>query len=295
MNNDENKTPGAEQPADADPDATTPHVVQPAGPAGAQAEADVPTQRLPEQPAAAVSGTPGEADAAPASSGNRRRNILLGVAAGVLLLGIAGGAYAIGTNVGANDDRASDGSTEGERPGDGGMPQGGRPDGGMGHGDRDDDTDDTDDSSSTESQSTVPADADALREAADAAVTAADAEGVLSIEIENGGYEVEVRLADGSEPDVFVGTDGQTQVRTDDDDNDNESEPLLDLASLSDLVAAALEAAADEAGTDGTVHSISTSDDASHTYEVDVRMPDGSDIDVDLDADLAVVTVDADA
>lgn len=292
MNNDENKTPDAAQPDAAGSDATNPQVVPPT---------DAETQRLPEQPPVAAPGTPGEADAAPASSGNRRRNILLGVAAGVLLLGIAGGAYAIGTNVGDEraDDRsevASGGDHDGDGDGDGGMPQGGPGGGQGGHDDRHDDDDDSSEGQSgSQGGSSAAADAASLREAADAAVTAADAEGVVSIEVENGGYDIEVRLTDGSEPDVFVSTDGTTQVRTDDDTDDDDNEPLLDLAKLSDLVAAALEAASAEAGTDGTIHSISTSDDASHVYEVDVRMPGGDDVDVELDADLAVVTVDVDA
>lgn len=286
MNNDDNKTPDAEQPSV--PDTATPAADSSAASSEASPVADAETQRLPEQPPAAVSSTPGEADAAPASSGRRRRNILWGVAAGVLLLGVAGGAYAIGANVGDNDD--DDRTTSQQGPGQGGPGQG---DGGQhgpgGHGDRDgDDRGDRDDAS-TDATSSVPADAASLKEAAEAAVAAADAEGVVSIEVENGGYEIEVRLADDTEPDVFVTTDGAATVRND-DDADTSPEPLLDLDKLSDLIAAALEAASAEAGTDGTIHSVSTSDDSTHLYEVDVRMPDGSDVDVDLDADLAVVS-----
>lgn len=292
MNNDENKTPDAAQPDAAGSDATTPHVVPPADGAGQSPVADAETQRLPEQPPVAVSGMPEVADAAPASSGNhRRRNILLGVAGGVLLLGIAGGAYAIGSNVGDRDFDDDHGMIMDDHDDDG-MSQGGRPDGGQGgHDDHDDDSNGTGSSSGT--ATTTPSDAASLREAADAAVTAAGAEGVISIEVENGGYDVEVRLADGTEPDVFVTTDGTTQVRADDDTDDDDTEPLLDLAKLSDLIAAALQAASTATGTDGTIHSVSTSDDASHVYEVDVRMPGGDDVDVDLDAAFAVVEVDS--
>lgn len=290
MNNDENKTPDAEQPSE--PGAATPAAATPAAAADVPHVADAETQRLPEQPPVAASGTPEEAAAAPASSGNRRRNILLGVAAAVLLLGVGGAAYAIGANVGDNDDddrSTSQQGTDGQHaPGTGG------------HGDRDDDRDDRDDSSDSSDDSqtgttgSIPADAASLREAADAAIAAADAEGVVSIEVENGGYDVEVRLADGTEPDVFVGADGTTRVSTD-AETDDTPDPLIDLAQLSDLIAAALDAASAETGTDGTIHSVSTSDDSTHLYEVDVRMPSGSDVDLELDADLAVVTLDSDS
>ena len=99
--------------------------------------------------------------------------------------------------------------------------------------------------------------------------------------------------ADGTEVDVFVALDGT--VRTDDDDDDDRSDdPVLDLARLGDILAAAQSAATAEAGTSGVVDSISTSDDASKRYEVEFRLDDRRDVEVELTADLTSVSVEID-
>lgn len=53
-------------------------------------------------------------------------------------------------------------------------------------------------------------------------------------------------------------------------------------------------AAAEKAAGGGDAVSVETSDDAGEAYEVEVRRPDGTEVDVTLDADLRVVGHDAD-
>ena len=216
----------------------------------------------------------------------RKRGLLIGAAAAVALIAVGGSAYAIGANAGDEDDDrpAAVGSATADD-----------------HGDRNDQDDSVgeDDRTSTGqghvSEAGFPAsDAAALRAAAEKAIAEAGAQGATSIDVERTGYEIEVQLADGSERDLLVTTDGTITTDTDRADEDR-PDPLLDLARLGDIEKAALAAAqAAGGGTNGVIDSISSSDDPGVAHEVGIRLPDGRDADVELAADLSVVTADLD-
>ena len=119
---------------------------------------------------------------------------------------------------------------------------------------------------------------------------------VSSVELEDGGYEVEVRLADGTEVDVELDGDFAV-VHTSTDDPDDVSDDESDDGSDSDNVAVgdaerqtATDAALAETG-EGTVTDVEIDDGG---YDVEVRLADGTEIDVDLDADFAVVRTEQD-
>lgn len=277
MDNDKN-TPDNPQSADQ---------TSPAAPADPNAE----TRAYPEAaPHDTAPPSPAAQEAAPAGRSRKRRNLLIGAGAAVALLAVGGGAFAVGAEVGEEDD---------DRPGLHAAPAvDDRADDDHDHDDnaREDDNDDEDRdddrSGASDAVGTLPAsDAASLRAAAEKAIAAADAEGAVSIDVERGGYEVEVRLPDGTEPDVFVTSGGSTEVRTE-DDTETDADPLLDLAELDAIISAALTAA--EADGAGTVEAVSASDDTGVAFEVSVRLADGADVDVDLDADLAAVRVDLD-
>jgi uncharacterized membrane protein YkoI len=241
-----------------------------------------PTERIPEaqQPAAPQPERPA-----------RRSGRIALIAAGavVALLAVGGGAYALGANAedDADDDRRSSPQVAADRTDDSDAAQD----------DRGDDADDRSDDGSGQGTGSAapgdPVDAAALRAAAEKAISETGAEGATSIDVERGGYEVEVRLLDGTEPDVFVAVDG-TVTTGRDDDRDDSPDPLLDLGRLDAIADAALKAAASSAAADGVIDDISTSDDPGVAYEVSIRLSDDRDADVDLDAKLGVVTVDVD-
>lgn len=262
------------------------------------------TARLPEPPEAATRA----ADRRPGSSerpGNGRRWLMIGAAV-VALLAVGGGAYAIGANAGDADDRPA--ATAQRGPDDAADPDDDLGDddlgdGGPGVADRPGDVADernegpaaSDASGGAGTGTGLPAsDAGALREAAEAAIAKADAKGATSIDVERGGYEVEVQLADGSQPDVFVATDGTVTVGSDRRDDDDRPDPLLDLGELAGIAKAAVAASAHAGGADGAVEAISTTDDPGSAYEVSLRLPDGRDASVDLAPDLAAVATDID-
>ena len=259
-------------------------------------DADTPTERLDEASAPAGPAAPA-GSAAPAVTDDTRRsrrtrNTLIGVGAGVALLAFGGGAFAIGTAVGDDDDDDRPGVHAPAGPGAearGGQPGQARPGDDRG-GDRDGDDHPGDDSAAA----SAPADADALRTAAEAAIAHASAEGVTSIEIERGGYDIDARLADGTELDLFVTPEGAVRERGNDDVNDDDAgDPLIDLARLGDILAAAQSAATDAGATDTAFHSLSTSGSEA-VYEVELRTGARGDAEVELDADLGVVRVDLD-
>ncbi|WP_309065389.1 hypothetical protein [Microbacterium sp.] len=294
-NTPETPRPDAVPAGDAAPPAP-PTSPAPASPtSGVDPDAD--TRAFPAEPAPATGADSGASPAGAASDGGsrRRRNILIGAGAAVALLVVGGGAFAIGAEIADDDedDRPGmhaehDGSARGGQPGGDDRPG----DDGRGDDGRGDDADD-DRRGDVGPGAPVPAsDAASLRDAAEKAITAADAEGAVAIDVERGGYDVEVRLADGTEPDVFVAGDGSTEVR-DEDDTEADADPVLDLAKLDAVVTAALDAAEAEVDGTGVVHSVAASDDAGVAYEVTVRFG-RSDAEIDLDADLAAVRVDVD-
>ncbi|MBO0981196.1 hypothetical protein [Microbacterium sp. SD291] len=245
--------------------------------------------------------TVAEADPAAApeqpAMGRRRRNILIGAAAAVALVAVGGGAYAVGAAV-ADDDDDRPSISEGSGPGaDGHGDRDDRDDRGDDRdddsrgGDRDDDRDDRGDGvNGGGTAAGAPAtDAAALREAAEAAIAAADGTGASKIDVEHGGYEVEVLLADGEEIDVFVAADGTATPEAAQDD-DRSSDPALDLKELDAIIDAALAASESE----GAVDSVASSDDDGVAYEVSIRLSDGRDADIELAADLSLVHADID-
>ncbi|PRZ14225.1 PepSY domain-containing protein [Nesterenkonia sandarakina] len=77
-----------------------------------------------------------------------------------------------------------------------------------------------------------------------------------------------------------VGAGAWTAIAQTDDVRGSERDQVV--AAVADAVA------------DGQVTDVETSDDRGVTYEVEVRLPDGSEVDLALDADFAVVSREAD-
>lgn len=237
-------------------------------------------------------GGPRDGSGADAGRTQARRNrpwlIAAGIAAAVLLLG--GGGIAIGAALAGDDrdDAARSSSERGafdDRDDDLAGPTA-EPDG-----NRDDDGREGGSGSSSSDPAaggdSAPADARSLADAIDVAIAEVSGEGATSIEVERGGWDVDVRLADGTEVEVRVAEDGAAAVRDQDDDRDDrDRDPLLDTSKLSDIIDAALEAAGG-----GRIESISTDDDRVR-YDVSVDLGNGEDVDVELDEKLAVLEVD---
>lgn len=296
MDNDE-KTPAPSDDRDRREAAAQADGTHADGTRAESAGAETPTERLDEASAPAAA-TAASAAAAPSTSDSgrrsrRTRNTLIGVGAGVALLAFGGGAFAIGNAVGDDDDddrpgmhapAAPGGDARGEQRGHGepGDDRGG---------DRGDDR--GDDRRDDGAGASAPADAAALRAAAEAAIAHASAEGITSIEIERGGYDIDAKLADGTEQDLFVTPEGTVRERGDDEADDDDDDPLIDLARLGDILAAAQSAATDAGAAETTFHSLSTSSSEA-VYDVDLRTGARGEAEVELDADLGVVRVDID-
>lgn len=139
----------------------------------------------------------------------------------------------------------------------------------------------------TQATQDAPA-ATAFIDAKNAAVAAVGGAGTDSIEWHNGGFEVDVRLGDGSEQTVHVAADGTTQVRSDIDSPDRTPDPLLTDADIEAILASVTAHSSTAAVTD-----ISTSDDGA-PFEVDIRDADGTESELDLDAAYAITVVDVD-
>lgn len=277
MDNDEKTPAPSDDPAGRDAD----------HPAGAAVEA--PTERLDDAVAPAPAGSPA-ADApsevkSPARSRNRR--ILIGAGAALALLAFGGGAFAIGAAVADDDDDRPGIHAPGSRDAD---ERGGQ------HGNgSDDDRRDDDAQPGDAGAVSVPVNAAALRTAAETAIEHASAEGITSIEVERGGYDIDARLADGTGVDLFVTAEGAVRERGRDDASDDDGDdPLIDLAQLGDILAAAQSAARDEGATETAFHALSTSSSGA-VYEVELLGGDRTDVEVELDAELGVVRVDVDS
>ena len=94
---------------------------------------------------------------------------------------------------------------------------------------------------------------------------------------------------------AYAATDGFEQ---DDDSRDSaviETSDDTTTAPVADGWLDKASAAALEAAGGGTVTGADVSDDADHTYSVDVRREDGTEVDVELDSSFAVVRLDEDA
>ncbi len=198
--------------------------------------------------------------------------ILVGSAAAFVVLAVAGIGMSIADAVSDGDDEPAGTQPSASAPAPSGAPTPSA---------SSDADDDSDDSSGAAAPST-PTD---LESAIEAALRAAGGGVATSIDVEDQGWEVDVRLDDGSDVDVRVPLSGEPVVRADDDE-DRSSDAPLDPARIAAISDAAIAAAGG-----GTVLSIETEDDGQVRFEVEVAQGDG-DVDVELAEDLAVVSVD---
>jgi uncharacterized membrane protein YkoI len=127
-----------------------------------------------------------------------------------------------------------------------------------------------------------------LKKASAAALEAAGGGTVTDTESgdEDGAYEVEVTMADGSQVDVHL--DSGFKVIAKGTDRDSDDDRPITGESLEKASAAALEAAGG-----GTVTSTETSEGNSF-YEVEVTLENGDQVDVLLDSGFKVVAKDVD-
>jgi uncharacterized membrane protein YkoI len=174
-----------------------------------------------------------------------------------------------------------------------------------------------------------------LERASKAALAETGGGQVTGAEGEDGGFEVEVRMPDGSEVDVLLGSDYAVLGTDRDDDaegaDDDRAEADHSAEAGGDSAEAGDGEASDGAAGDGgpgaagsgagapaeaapltedeitrasaaalasvgagTVEEVERSDDATHAFEVQVRLPGGDEVDVKLDGDFAVVSSDTD-
>ncbi len=229
-------------------------------------------------------------DTAPEPAQKRGRGILkpilVGSAAAAVVLAVAGVGMSIADAVDdANDPASSPSASEPAQPGATAAAPGATPSPSTGAddhgGDRDDDSDDRGSAAPAAGVSSEPSD---LAAALEAAVRAAGGGSATSVEIEDGGWKVDVRLDDGSELDVRVPVSGDPLGRADPDD-DRASDAPLAPARVADISAAAIAAAGG-----GTVLSIEAEDDDRVRFEVEV-LHGGEDVDVELADDLSVIDV----
>lgn len=220
----------------------------------------------------------------------RKRGMLIGAAAAVALIAVGGSAYAIGASVRGDDRSATASGFSNAQRGDAEHLDGDP----AGPGGITDDRSTPSELGRTGADSNLPpTDAASLRAAAEQAIAETGASGAISIDVERGGYEIEVRLADGSEPDIFVAVDGTVTAGAARPEGDR-PDPLLNLEKLDGIIGAALASSEQAGGAEGEIDSISTTDDRGAAYEVSIRLADGRDADIDLAADLSVVATDID-
>ena len=116
-------------------------------------------------------------------------------------------------------------------------------------------------------------------------ITAAAAGAVIIL----GGTGIAFAATDGFEQEDDTRDSAVIETSDDTESDDTTSAPVAD-GWLDKASTAALEAAGG-----GTVTGADVSDDADHTYSVDVRREDGTEVDVELDSSFAVVRLDEDA
>ncbi len=121
-----------------------------------------------------------------------------------------------------------------------------------------------------------------LQRVADAAIAAAGGGRVTATEFDDGAHEVEVTLDDGTEVDVRLDRD-LTVLGTQREAPDPPPANPIGTPDLAGASEAAVEAAGGGRVTDTDV------DDDTGTYEIEVTLDDGTEVDVQLDRDLAVI------
>lgn len=126
-----------------------------------------------------------------------------------------------------------------------------------------------------------------LARASEAALAESGQGTVTSFEVDRDGYDVEVRLSDGTDLDVDLDLDFVV-VRTRADDQDGEDRNIdtdnVDLQQASD-------AALGEVG-EGTVVSVEV--DEGGGYDVEIVLDNRAELDIDLNADFEVVRTERD-
>ncbi|CAI3805085.1 PepSY domain-containing protein [Pseudarthrobacter sp. MM222] len=126
-----------------------------------------------------------------------------------------------------------------------------------------------------------------LQQASDAALAKAGGGTVLKAETDDGAYEVDVQRPDGTKVEVEV--DRSFQVATvDGADDDDSNLPALSAADRDQAANAALARVGQ-----GTVSEVERENEGGAAYEVEVRLPDGSQVEVEVGADFQVLRQDA--
>lgn len=125
-----------------------------------------------------------------------------------------------------------------------------------------------------------------LQQASDAALAKTGGGTVLKAEADDGAYEVEVQRPDGAR--VEVGVDRSFQTATvEGADDDDFNLPALSAADRDQAANAALAAVGQ-----GTVSEVERENEGGAAYEVEVRLPDGSQVEVQVGADFQVLRQD---
>lgn len=236
-------------------------------------------------PDATAAGQPGAAGASEPKRGRGiLKPILVGTGAAFVVLAVAGVGMSIADAVAGSDDEPTGTQPAASAPAQPTAPAP-TPSASSGADDGSSDDDGSDDSPDDDSSvGGAPSEPTDLVSAIDAAIRAAGGGAATSIDVEDQGWEVDVRLEDGTEVDVRVPVSGDPVVRADDDDRS--SDAPLDPARIADISEAAIAAAGG-----GVVVSIETDDDGRARFEVEVVQGD-DDVDVELADDLTVVAVD---
>ncbi len=130
-------------------------------------------------------------------------------------------------------------------------------------------------------------DSNDMQRARDAALAEAGGGTVTEVESDDGGYDVEVRLEDGTEVDIELAGDFTVRSTVSDEVDDNDDDDLqLDDATRQRAADAALA----EAG-GGTVTDVEHDGTG---FDVEVRLDDGTELDMDLASDFSVLNSETD-
>ncbi|MCU1555182.1 MAG: hypothetical protein JWM13_2668 [Arthrobacter sp.] len=126
-----------------------------------------------------------------------------------------------------------------------------------------------------------------LQQASDAALAKAGGGTVLKAETDDGAYEVDVQRPDGTRVEVEVDRSFQMATAEGPDDDDFNL-PALSAADRDQAANAALARVGQ-----GTVSEVERENEGGSAYEVEVRLPDGSQVEVQVGADFQVLGQDA--
>jgi uncharacterized membrane protein YkoI len=125
-----------------------------------------------------------------------------------------------------------------------------------------------------------------LQQASDAALAKAGGGTVLTAETDDGAYEVDIQRPDGTRVEVEV--DRSFQATLDSPDDDDSNLPALSATDRDQAANAALARVGQ-----GTVSEVERENEGGTAYEVEVRLPDDSQVEVQVGADFQVLGQDA--